>query len=69
MVQGQKQLGINMIPSKGIALHYKKAEVKSKPLEVAIAIGLEPAILLAAATSLKQGEDELSFAGALRKKL
>lgn len=67
MVQGRNQLGINLQEGRGAMLHYRKAELKNQPLEVAIAIGLEPTVLLAAATNLKQGEDELAFAGALRK--
>jgi 4-hydroxy-3-polyprenylbenzoate decarboxylase len=66
MLQGANQLGINMIPCKGISEHYRKAETKGKPLEIAVAIGLEPTTILAAATGLEQGEDEFSFAGALR---
>lgn len=67
MVQGKDQLGINMLEGKHITVHYKKAEAKGKPLEAAVAIGLDPTIVLAAATNLRLGEDEISFAGALRK--
>jgi len=67
LVQGKNQLGINMLPGKHITAHYSKAEAKGKPLEAAVAIGLDPTIVLVAATRLKLGEDELAFAGALRK--
>jgi UbiD family decarboxylase len=53
-------------PRKHIGIHYAKAEARDKPLEVAVAIGLDPTIILAAATRLKLGQDELAFAGALR---
>lgn len=66
MVHRNNQLGVNVLPRKHIAVHYKSAEMKNEPLEVAVAIGLDPAIILAAATRLKLGEDELAFAGALR---
>ena len=67
MVQGKKQLGINMLETRHVTIHYKKAEALGKPLEAAVVIGLDPTIVLAAATDLKLGEDELAFAGALRK--
>ena len=66
MVQRKDQLGVNTLPRKHITVHYSKAEMNNEPLEVAVAIGLDPAIILAAATRLKLGEDELAFAGALR---
>lgn len=66
MVQRKDQLGVNILPRKHIAVHYNKAEANDEPLEVAVAIGLDPAIILAGATRLKLGEDELAFAGALR---
>jgi 4-hydroxy-3-polyprenylbenzoate decarboxylase len=66
IVQGKNQLGVNMLPRKHITIHYNKAEAKGFPLEVAVVVGLDPSIILAAATRLKLGEDELAFAGALR---
>jgi len=66
MVQRKDQLGVNTLPRKHITVHYNKAEANNEPLEVAVAIGLDPVIVLAAATRLKLGEDELAFAGALR---
>jgi 4-hydroxy-3-polyprenylbenzoate decarboxylase len=65
-VQGKQQLGVNMMPERHVTAHYAKAEAKGKPLEVAVAIGLDPTVVLAAATDLQLGEDELAFAGALR---
>lgn len=67
MVQGKNQLGINLLKGRHAGIHYMKAEAKDQPLEVAVAIGLDPTVLLAAATDLKLGEDELAFAGALRR--
>ena len=66
MVQRKNQLGVNILPRKHIGVHYSKAETNDEPLEVAVVIGLDPVIILAAATRLKLGEDELAFAGALR---
>jgi 4-hydroxy-3-polyprenylbenzoate decarboxylase len=67
MVQGKNQLGISMLKQKHITAHYEKAQAKGEPLDAAVVIGLDPTIVLAAATRLKFGEDELAFAGALRK--
>jgi 4-hydroxy-3-polyprenylbenzoate decarboxylase len=67
MVQGKNQLGINMLGPKHITAHYEKAQAKGKPLQAAVVIGLDPTIVLAAATRIRLGEDELAFAGALRK--
>jgi 4-hydroxy-3-polyprenylbenzoate decarboxylase len=67
MVQGKNQLGINMLKRKHITAHHEKAQAKGKPLEAAVVIGLDPTIVLAAATGIRFGEDELAFAGALRK--
>ncbi|MCW4010396.1 MAG: UbiD family decarboxylase [Candidatus Bathyarchaeota archaeon] len=66
MLQGKRQLGVNIMTGRHIAAHYAKAEAKGKPLEVAVAVGLDPAVVLAAATDLELDEDELEFAGALR---
>lgn len=67
MRQGKNQLGINITDNRHAYIHYKKAEAMGKPLEVAVAIGLDPAMILAAATDLEFDEDEYAFAGALRK--
>ncbi len=47
------------------ALHYKKS---SRPLEVAVAIGPEPAVSLAAAAPLPEGLDEMLLAGFLKRR-
>ena len=66
MILGRRHLAINMAPQRHITAHYGKAESMGKPLEVAVAIGLDPAVTLAAATDLKLGDDEFAFAGVLR---
>jgi 4-hydroxy-3-polyprenylbenzoate decarboxylase len=67
MVQGKNQFGVNLLEGHHALVHYLKAEAKDQLLEVAVCIGLDPAVLLAAAADLKLGEDELAFAGALRR--
>jgi len=53
-------------PMSHIGLHLAKATAMGKPLEVAFACQCDPAIHLAAATSVPFGQDEFQFAGGLR---
>lgn len=48
------------------ARHYRKAEQKGKRLEVAVAIGSDPAVMYSATAPLPEGIDEMLFAGFLR---
>lgn len=50
------------------ALHYGKMAAKGVPLEVAVAIGADPAILFAAAVPLPAELDEMVLAGLIRGK-
>ncbi len=50
------------------AENYRKSEKKGEPLEVAVALGGDPATIYAATAPLPKGIDELIFAGFLRKK-
>lgn len=50
------------------AAHHRKAEKAGKRLEVAVALGGDPALTYAATAPLPDGIDELLFAGFLRKK-
>ncbi|MEE8403403.1 MAG: menaquinone biosynthesis decarboxylase [Candidatus Hydrothermarchaeaceae archaeon] len=49
------------------ASHYQKAEEMGKPLEVAVALGGDPAVIFSATAPLPEGFDEMLFAGFLRK--
>ncbi len=51
-----------------LGVHILKAEEKSKPLEMAVAIGVDPAIIFAAQIKAPYGVDELGIAGALKGK-
>jgi len=69
-VMGKNEIGIFIQPRHLWELYTEK-EKKGKPLEVAVAIGLDVSIRLAAATSgslIPLGFDEFSIAGALRQK-
>jgi 4-hydroxy-3-polyprenylbenzoate decarboxylase len=50
------------------ALHYNKSRRLNRPLEVAVAIGPEPAVSLAASAPMPEGVDELLLAGFLKRK-
>jgi UbiD family decarboxylase len=61
LVSGKNRLGVRIVP-RNLYTYYKKAEEMDKPLEVAIAIGMHPATLLATTTSVPITTDELEVA-------
>ncbi len=61
-----KTTGMHWQIGKGGGFHFHKAETRGAPLEVAIAVGADPATLLAGVAPLPEGVDELAFAGFLR---
>lgn len=61
MVKDSDRLGVRIVP-RNLYTYYKKAEELNKPLEVAIAIGMDPASLLASCTSIPITADELEVA-------
>ena len=61
-----RETGIRSMPPQHLGLLHARAEQQGRPLEVAVALGLHPIELCAAASSPPQGVDELSIAGALR---
>ncbi len=58
--------GMHWQIGKGGGFHYARAERMGRDLEVAVAVGADPATLLAAVAPLPEGIDELAFAGFLR---
>ncbi|MDP4200680.1 MAG: UbiD family decarboxylase [Bacteroidota bacterium] len=58
--------GMHWQIQKGGGFHYTVAEKLGQPLEVAVAIGTDPALLMAAVAPLPEGLDEVLFAGFLR---
>jgi 4-hydroxy-3-polyprenylbenzoate decarboxylase len=58
--------GMHWQIQKGGGFHYVEAESKGKPLEVGVAVGVDPALLLATIAPLPEGIDEILFAGFLR---
>lgn len=58
--------GMHWQIQKGGGFHYSVAEGMNKMLEVAVAVGSDPALLLATIAPLPEGLDEAMFAGFLR---
>lgn len=61
-----KAAGMHWQIQKGGGFHHWKAEAAGQPLEVAVALGTDPALLLASVAALPEGIDEALFAGFLR---
>jgi len=66
-VYDEKTTGMHWHMHKDGAKHYRKAEKLGKRLEVAVAIGSDPAVMYSATAPLPEGVDEMLFAGFLRK--
>ncbi len=66
-VYDSKTTGMHWHMHKDGARHYRKAEAMGKRLEVAVAIGSDPAVMYSATAPLPEGIDEMLFAGFLRK--
>ena len=58
--------GMHWQIQKGGGFHYFRAESLGKDLEVAVALGTDPALLLASVAALPEGIDEVAFASFLR---
>jgi len=67
-VVGPDRLLMHWQIQKGGGFHYHRAEQLGQPLDVAIIIGADPTLVLAAAAPLPEGIDEIAFAGFLRGK-
>lgn len=65
--KGKDKLGLRMMPPQQLGLIHERCEKKGRGLDIAVAIGNHPLDILAAATTLPQGQDEFALAGALRK--
>ncbi len=58
--------GMHWQIQKGGGFHYFQAEKLNQPLEVAVALGTDPALLIATVAALPEGMDEVMFAAFLR---
>ncbi|NKB88904.1 MAG: UbiD family decarboxylase [Acidobacteria bacterium] len=50
---------------RGCGNHYARAEALGRPLETAVIVGADPALLLSAIAALPEGMDEIAFSGIL----
>jgi UbiD family decarboxylase len=66
--RGKRELNVYPSGYQDISRQYAKAEAKDQPLEIAVAIGCDPVVMLATQVSASYGEDELEIAGGLRGK-
>ncbi len=60
--------GMHIQIERGGGVHYYQAERRHQALEVGVALGTDPALLLATISALPEGIDEAMFAGFLRGK-
>ena len=60
--------GMHMQIQKGGGFHYRNAEKLNKPLDMAVAIGGDPSLILASIMPLPEGIDEVAFSGIVRGK-
>ncbi|MFQ5797286.1 MAG: menaquinone biosynthesis decarboxylase [Bacteroidota bacterium] len=67
-VYDKQRTGMHWQIQKGGGFHYFQAEKLGKPLEVAVALGTDPALLVATVAALPEGIDEVMFASFLRGK-
>ncbi|HEX2931357.1 MAG TPA: UbiD family decarboxylase [Candidatus Binatia bacterium] len=61
-----RQLGLYVGPAQHAAKHIRQYESAKKDMPVAVAIGVDPTIVLASISKFPYGTDELSVAGGLR---
>ncbi|QYO77701.1 UbiD family decarboxylase [Devosia salina] len=67
-VLGPDRAIVRWLPSRGGARHHRLWQAKGKDMPIAIAIGADPATLLAAVMPLPDGLNEMAFAGVLRRR-
>ena len=65
MLLDNKRLVIRIVP-RNLYTYFQKAQKQGKDLEIAIAIGMDPAVLLASTTSIPIDYDEMEVANAFK---
>jgi UbiD family decarboxylase len=65
-VYDRNTTGMHWQIQKGGGFHYSKAEKLNRKLEVGVALGSDPALLLASVSALPEGLDEVLFASFIR---
>lgn len=67
-VYDERTTGMHWQIQKGGRFHYWEAERAGVPIEVAVVLGGDPALMLSAAVALPENVDEVAFSGLLRGK-
>jgi UbiD family decarboxylase len=62
---GPRTALVSVSPGSHLAAHMRKAEESGRPLEMAVAIGVDERLIMAAAMAAPYGTDEYSLAGGL----
>jgi len=65
-VYDDRSTGMHMQIQKGGGFHFQTAEKMGNPLDVAVAVGGDPALIMAAIMPLPEGLDEVAFSGIVR---
>jgi 4-hydroxy-3-polyprenylbenzoate decarboxylase/2,5-furandicarboxylate decarboxylase 1 len=65
---GKREFGLYVAEYQDMNRQYAKAEAKGQPLEMAVAMGCDPVVMLATQVVAAYGEDELAIAGGLKGK-
>ena len=65
-VYDARTTGMHIQIQRGGGVHHWQAERRDRPLEVAVALGGDPALWIASVAALPEGFDEAAFAGFLR---
>jgi len=65
-LKGPRQLGLYVGAAQHAAKHIRQYEAAKKDMPVAVAVGVDPTIVLASISKFSYGTDELSVAGGLR---
>src|SRR5690606_23036836 len=66
-VLGRDRLIVRWLSSRGGARHHRLWQARGEDMPIAVAIGADPATILAAVMPLPDGMSELGFAGVLRQ--
>jgi 4-hydroxy-3-polyprenylbenzoate decarboxylase len=67
-VLGPRRAIVRWLPSRGGARHHRLWQARGQDMPIAIALGADPATILAAVMPLPDGMNELAFAGVLRRR-
>ncbi len=65
LVLDRDRIAVNAVPGSDLDAIYRHHEAAGTPMDIALAIGMEPALMMAAVCRLPVGESELGVAGGL----